>query len=189
MNPLVNITVIERRGSSWQGANYGHSGLHSLDVARFWAKVRQAPNGCWEWTGSQTGGKPTRRYGQFTYTVRRKQVHIYTHRVAWMIAHGPIPAGQMICHHCDNPLCVKPDHLFIGTQFDNMRDASAKQRLNVPHIRTRGFKAAAIAEYLSGGTTLAAVGEKYGVHMLTILRWVKAATSGDQRTERHRRAG
>ena len=104
-------------------------------VARFWAHVRKDAGGCWEWTANRAGGGRQRLYGQFTYQENRRQVHVYAHRFAWGLARGPIPRGYYVCHSCDNGRCVRPDHLFIGTQFDNMRDASRKGRLSVPHRR------------------------------------------------------
>lgn len=174
MQPLVNITGIQRSGFAWQSAKSPISGINSADVARFWAKVRQAPNGCVEWTGNRAGGRTRRLYGQFSYTVEGTQVHIYAHRLAWMLAHGPIPEGHYICHTCDNGLCVAAAHLFAGTQFDNMRDASAKGRLHVPKRRNRARIAEIRAKWLAGGVTQAALAAAYAVHPVQISRWLKA---------------
>lgn len=82
---------------------------------------RNADTGCLEWTGSRiaTG------YGR----VRHNGRLACTHRLAYMFAHGEIPEGQYVLHRCDNPPCCNPDHLFLGDQFDNMRDMIRKGRL------------------------------------------------------------
>ena len=87
----------------------------------FWKKVDKAGD-CWIWQGNWF----IRGYGALR--VNGKQV--YAHRVAWELTYGLIPAGLNVCHHCDNPPCVRPDHLFIGTQSDNLHDAINKGRLN-----------------------------------------------------------
>lgn len=92
--------------------------LTDSDIQRFWQKVDRS-SGCWEWKASFSG-----KYGQFG--IGRSAW--YAHRVAWTIANGPIPDRRYICHSCDNPSCVRPEHLFIGTPTDNVRDCIAKGR-------------------------------------------------------------
>lgn len=92
--------------------------------ASFWRKVNRSagPGSCWEWMGRKSRG-----YGSLT----RKTPHgtfIRAHRYAWYLANGPIPDGMVICHKCDNPGCVNPAHLFIGTQDQNNKDRAAKGR-------------------------------------------------------------
>lgn len=87
---------------------------------RFWSKVNQLDNGCWEWTGCLTN----KGYGLF-YARPSK---ITSHRLSWLLKYGNIPKNVFVLHHCDNRKCVNPDHLFIGTQKDNLQDMTNKGR-------------------------------------------------------------
>lgn len=89
-------------------------------VERFWAKVAKS-DGCWEWTASLARG-----YGVLWNYEEKRQV--VASRYSWELHNGPIPAGLWVCHHCDNPKCVKPEHLFLGRSHDNILDSMAKGR-------------------------------------------------------------
>lgn len=89
------------------------------DPRLFWGRALIG-DGCWEWQGSRMGGA----YGR-VHVQRRGR---YAHRVAWELTNGPIPDGLVVCHHCDNPPCVRPDHLFLGTVQDNTDDKMRKGR-------------------------------------------------------------
>jgi len=86
---------------------------------RFWQRVEKT-DGCWLWRGARS----TWGYGKFSF--RGESLH--AHRVAWELTNGPVPAGLDVCHHCDVRLCVRPDHLFLGTRADNLRDMDQKGR-------------------------------------------------------------
>lgn len=86
---------------------------------RFWSHVAKSGD-CWEWGGTR------RRDGYGVFWTGERQVR--AHRFAWELENAPIPDGLSLCHHCDNPPCVRPDHLFVGTQRDNLEDMTRKGR-------------------------------------------------------------
>jgi len=105
--------------------------LSAREIAAFEARISCTVNmlGCYEWIGAfKENG-----YGMFTI-----QAHEYrAHRIAWSLFSGKSPDGWHVCHHCDNPACVNPLHLFLGKDADNLLDCRIKGRINVG-IRIRG---------------------------------------------------
>ena len=93
----------------------------SNPIPRFWAKIKKSEAGCWEWTASTY----TTGYGCF---VPADQHKVPAHRFMWELMNGPIPAGLWVLHDCDNRLCVRPDHLHLGTRRDNIDEAVARKR-------------------------------------------------------------
>ncbi len=81
-------------------------------------------DGCWTWKRATQG-----HYGLISHDGKK----ITVHRLVYTLMHGEIPEGKFICHHCDNKRCCNPDHLFCGTNQDNMRDALSKNRLPLGH--------------------------------------------------------
>lgn len=79
-----------------------------------------SPDGCHYWLGTTSSDG----YGTITVNKQTKS----THRISYQVRKGPIPDGMFVCHHCDNPICINPHHLFIGTHLDNMRDMVKKGR-------------------------------------------------------------
>lgn len=101
----------------------GGDWLNPEQIKKFWLKVDVGHSDtCWNWKASRNRSNG---YGQVVIGYQ----HAYAHRVAYEIKHGYIPEGLFVCHTCDNPICCNPDHLFLGTNKDNVNDAMRKGRM------------------------------------------------------------
>ena len=127
------------------------------DKKRFWSKVKKTDT-CWNWIAScnQSG------YGRIGISGKL----ITAHRYSWEIQNGKIPKGKLVLHKCDNSKCVNPDHLFIGTDKDNMDDMNKKHRghnkLTANQVREIKRK------YIRGKITCEMLGKEYGVNKSSI---------------------
>lgn len=132
----------------------------------FWDRVRLVPDtGCWEWTG------PRNACGYGTTNVENRSA--LAHRVAWELLRGPIPDGLLVCHKCDNPPCCNPDHLFLGTQADNMQDAARKGR--IPGKRTLTEEdAQSVREALHTDESTRDIAARFGVRVGAIINLAQA---------------
>jgi hypothetical protein len=133
--------------------------ISPVAVRRFWSKVsRGEPHECWLWKGyKQRSG-----YGQFGF---RGEV-VYAHRFAYIASIGDIPEGMFVCHTCDIPSCCNPAHLYVGTQRDNMRDASVRGR-----TRTSRYTASQVDEMRrlhDSGLSYQKIARRYKVAHATI---------------------
>lgn len=146
---------------------------------RFWEKVRHVEgDGCWEWTGArQSDGYAVIGYGRPSVEDRHRTAR--GHRVAWELAYGSIPVGLCVLHRCDNPGCVRPDHLFLGTLADNTSDMDRKGRGRRPHGESHPRAKLTLGEvnvirslYDAGGVTQAELGRIFGVSGVTIYKIV-----------------
>ena len=131
---------------------------------RFWSKVNRGPD-CWVWMAGKTGSG----YGQFWMEGRDRCAH----RVAYELEYGSIRYALQVLHSCDNPPCVNPEHLFLGTQKDNMMDASKKGRINTDSICGSNHGQAKLTEHqvrviLTDTRLHREIAEDYGVCRRTI---------------------
>ena len=142
----------------------------------FWNKVNKT-DGCWLWTGHRT----TNGYGRLHFDGRGIQAH----RLAWEWTNGPIPEGLRVCHRCDVPNCVNPEHLFLGTQQDNIRDMYAKGRFpKYPRYGEYGTAAKLTwplvykirERYAAGGVTYTSLGREFGMHQSAIGKAIRGET-------------
>jgi hypothetical protein len=161
---------------------------------RFWTKVRRGSDGeCWEWTAY----KNPKGYGRFSLNGRPG----FAHRFAYKEAKGPIPSDLCVLHRCDNPACVNPDHLWLGTKADNNQDMFKKGRgksnapkgeANTQATHTASQVTAIQADYLAG-RSVADICAAYGVkrtfvHDVTSRSWKHIAADVEAlKAERKRR--
>jgi len=124
----------------------------------FWRHVNKT-EGCWLWTATVS----RKGYGKFKVN-RRTQM---ASRVAWLLCVGPIPDGLWVLHRCDNPPCVNPAHLFLGTSEDNVADRDAKGRVRHgethPCAKLKASEVASIRSLHSEGASLWFLAGKFGV--------------------------
>ncbi len=122
---------------------------------RFWPRVEQSAF-CWLWTGPFTEkGYGILGRGGF------QGGNVLAHRLSWELHFGAIPAGILVCHHCDIPRCVRPDHLFLGSNTDNLVDMTMKNRHGMAKLTTEMVYAMRIAH--RQGENCAAIARRYGV--------------------------
>lgn len=124
----------------------------------FWAKVSKTDS-CWLWTAAKT----TKGYGSLTLFHKPHRAH----QVSWKLHFGDIPRGLFVCHKCDVKTCINPDHLFLGTNGDNVRDAASKNRLRVgdrhPQAKLTGQEVQDIRALLKDGHKGIDISRVYGV--------------------------
>lgn len=137
-------------------------------VKRFWSRVDRTDNenDCWLWQGGRSGD----RYGYFFIHPRNQLAH----RVSWMFTHGTIPDGMKVCHKCDRVLCVNPNHLFLGTQRDNVEDMHGKGRAHKAsgegHSKTylSELQVREIFKLYEEGVSTKAIAQRFGTNKYTL---------------------
>lgn len=132
--------------------------------ARFMAKVSPEPmSGCWLWAG----GMISTGYGQFKMPPRDSSPML-AHRLAWLWWRGDIAPGLFVCHKCDNRACVNPDHLFLGTNSENVADMLSKGRSlrgeAHPHSKLKAVDVLEIRRAAGDGVPHDAIAERFGIH-------------------------
>jgi hypothetical protein len=145
----------------------------NADVAgRFWDKVRKAgPDECWEWTGHKQN-EEGHDYGSLQLDGRA----VGAHRISYWLATGIFPTNMCVCHHCDNPSCVNPSHLFLGTPLDNTADAISKNRMlhavmrgeRNPNSKLSEGHVALAKKYVEAGWTYRSIARLLNIHHSTI---------------------
>ena len=133
----------------------------SDEKERFLAKVKVVESGCHEWqAGHARGG-----YGKFRYPTKT----VTAHRASWELFIGPIPKGQCVLHRCDNRLCVNPQHLFLGTLADNVKDMDEKQRRKT-RAKLTETQVKEVRQMLNDRYSQKEIAKKFNVDQTTISR-------------------
>lgn len=143
------------------------------------ANLKRTDKGCLEFQGNISdmgyGRIWTRRKG---LDGKKQNKMFLAHRVAYFIAHGEIPDRMSVCHHCDNPPCCNPEHLFIGTHDDNMHDRAVKGRALPPKRRLSVQEIVEIKSLLKRRHTIYEIAKRFEIHPFTV--------SGIRRGIRHK---
>ena len=131
---------------------------------------KPANNGCWLWQGTVNSSG----YGNKYFNGKMETAH----RIAWVLQHGQIPVGLQVLHYCDVRCCVNPDHLFLGTQKENIQDAIKKQRLRT---KLNPEAVRKIRVLRKRGLTLQEIGDQFGVvkqaiHAVINRKWWRHVT-------------
>lgn len=147
--------------------------------SRYWPKVNVADNDqCWNWVS-----KSKHPFGYGRMTAGRK-VNLKAHQIAWCLENGEIPEGKFVCHSCDNPSCCNHNHLFLGSQLQNVQDCISKGRNSPPpyfvggsHPRSK-LTDAQTRDILNDKRSAPAIAKHYGVSAKTIyrVRWSAKST-------------
>jgi len=144
---------------------------------RFWEKVdKKSDSKCWEWTASLRSDG----YGQLHYIQDGRRYCLPAHRLSWSIHFKEVPHGKQVLHRCDNPKCVNPNHLFLGTNEDNRQDMVNKKRhmFGEKHIsaKLKETNILYIRRAYTNGRSLSALAREFDVYPSTIERVVKERT-------------
>lgn len=150
-------------------------------LIRFWRKVEKlGPDECWNWKSTRS------HYGHGQFSIHYKK--FVSSRISFFIANGEFPNRLFVCHRCDNPSCVNPAHLFLGTQKDNIQDMMAKGRGPAKRVGNRVLGDSRVGAILTeakvreirskhaSGIAMRALGREYGVNRVTIRYVVKRRT-------------
>ena len=143
--------------------------LTEKDLKRFWNKIKiNKKTGCWEWTAA----KSLKGYGRFKLNGKLESPHI----ISYILRNGEYDRSLDVCHHCDNPSCVNPEHLFLGTRSENMLDSYKKGRsicrtpkgIKNPNSKLNPEKVKKIRKLINKNIILSKIAEDFNVHRSTI---------------------